>query len=135
MPLLPERINTVKIDGAEGDSYTLKEMISGYERRKVESAGMLVQMTRDQFDKRLSGSDRANDLIYMKPNAHDMQLEMLLIYLVSWSHGESITRRTLKRLPPADWDMLISKVAELQEAQYGPTEEDHDGPLGEPSIE
>lgn len=105
------------------NTYELKTMISAYERREIDTAGFLMEVSQDQFSKGLR-----DDFMLMRPNVAARELKMLRTYLVSWSHTESLSASNIKRLPPRDWDALIDKINEVQKEQYGPAE---DSELGE----
>lgn len=126
--LLPKNgtTDTTRLE-VDGDWYDIKTQISGWDRSRINSHGM-VQVREAEVGKR----PKKGEKIKMETQVKQHQLEQFKIaaWLTAWSHNENITSGTIGRLPSADYDAILDKIEELEEAADGPDEDD---PLAESS--
>lgn len=132
MPLIPRTVPTETLE-IDGDVYTLKTMLNGFERDQSNPlSGWKVQATADQLQGRDLDPEKMLDVV---PDIALSNLRRIRLWLVKWSHPEPCNSEHMRRLPPSHWDALLKRIDELEQLQNGPTAESEVGKLSNESSE
>ncbi len=117
MPLIPLNPPTEDIE-IGGDIYTLKTMVSAFERDQY-NPGPRLQMP---FGKVKDGLNMQDDDVVDLALADTavVNIRKLKIWLVGWSLPEGLTSANLRRLPPSHAAYILKRIGELEKAQDGP---------------
>jgi len=118
MPLLPDIVPTRDIV-IDGDTYTIKTMISGFERDQIRQAGFKMQIPRDKLE-----STNPDDMLDGKMNTAEMNLLKKKIFLKSWSHSVPMSASNMRRMPAHHDDLVLEEIDDILDAIGQPVDED-----------
>lgn len=122
MPLIGDRKNMDTVEVVvDGDVYTLVTQISGYERDKINEASLLLTIPRGEAVK-----DDPDSQMIGRPKGSDRNMLLKQYFIISWSHGNLVTKALLKTMPAHHDDAVLDAIEELMERQNGASE---DSPL------
>lgn len=117
MPLVPRTVGTETLTMPDGDQYTIKTLLSWFEREQSAPInGFKLQMPYGKTKKELQD----DEMVDVVPNTAQAQLRKLALYLVGWSHPEPCSSEYMRRIPKDHFDRIIERIEQLEEIQDGP---------------
>ena len=113
-------IETVTVE-VDGDTYTLRTQISGFERDLINQKAVTMRMPRYKAER-----GDPNEMVDVVVNQADYNQFAKKIFIKSWSHKAQITAQNLRLMLPHHDDAVMKKIREIMKEQVGESE---DSPL------
>jgi len=116
MPLIPRDGGpTVDIE-VDGDIYTLKTMLSFYEREQISSRAMKMQIPYG----RVKETDiKEDDVVDVVLDTAELKHKKISLWLRRWSHDEPCNSNSIRRLPLHHAEAILKKIQELEKVLDG----------------
>lgn len=121
---LPRFTKTIEVDG---DWYEIKTELTGFERDQIRQEAVRMEMPRSQAER-----DDPDATVNVAMNTAKYNLNLKKVFIVRWSHEETLSASNLRRMPAHHDDAVLKEINAVMRRMDGAK---HDSPLEKSSSE